>query len=1065
LLPCEYTFPHTLFQGEVLELVKRVRPRGNVETWLGQLEDGIAATLKVRLKDVLGQYSSAARPALLARFPAQVLLVATQITWTRAITECLSGPRLRRRKDLQAMLQSWVQGLQELVAASAVPSMSRTTALAVASLITTDVHHRDVIANLVDTKTIRTDDYEWVKNLRFEWNSEEDVCVVHQGFISLPYSYEYVGCGSRLVVTPLTDRCFTTMMTALSLNLGGAAIGPAGTGKTVSIKDLAKALGKLCVVFNCSADVESKMVGRLFSGLAQTGAWVCLDEFNRIDVEVLSILAQQLRTIKSAKDARLAAFLFEGREITLVPSCGCFATMNPGYAGRAELPDNLKSLFRPITMTSPDKTLIAEVLLYSQGRPTASELAPRLAAVYSIAEEQLSKQAHYDFGLRAVRSAVHLAGRYRALNGDDPQDWSVVRAIETLVLPTLVGEDITMFTQIVRSVFGPIPTELSAQPSAALFRAAMAESATSLGLQAGPTQLGKAEQLLGTLQCRMGTVVMGQSATGKSALISMLGHCLTAIASASALADAEAAAVGDVTPSQGTRAHSAATSPGRASNVASGAERPSVTVHTRSTVSTPVDEPDTPTGAPLIASTSAHEAYARAILQASAVHINAVASNVSVAASATNVAGVSVTTITGVRRVSIARINPKSITLHQLFGRFNPQTFEWTDGLLPCVLRQHIAQVSATVGPATSELWTVFDGPVDSLWVENLNTVLDETKSLCLANGERVRVPDTVRIIFEVSDLAGASPATITRCGIVHVDSTVLDWRSIFNAWLARTLPTLPVTSPPATAELRSYLTSLAEAFVPKGLDFAKRRECYVALMAPNGLVLSLCKFLSALLAADAGYLPRIDGASAPVKLLVSRLFLFAFTWTFGGAVADGQPRLEFDAFLRDLVVSSAITGLSVPSALDVYSYFVEPGSGTMQPWDTSPARRKVHALSPAMVVPTPHVLALQYVMSLMARAGMPVLLVGAIGVGKSAVIQELVAGLVGGMADNSRWVSSSLQLTAFSSASRVTEWVEQNWIRRRSDNQGQWLALVEDLHVPRTDAAGAQVRSRWGDC
>jgi len=149
----------------------------------------------------------------------------------------------------------------------------------------------------------------------------------------------------------------------------------------------------------------------IFMGLSQTGAWGCFDEFNRISIEVLSVVSTQVKYVLDAlKEYKInkskTTFIFMDEEIALKVTVGFFITMNPGYAGRTELPENLKALFRYCAMVVPDIVLICENMLMSEGFTTAKELSKKFMCLYDLAKSLLSKQIHYDWGLRAVKSVL-----------------------------------------------------------------------------------------------------------------------------------------------------------------------------------------------------------------------------------------------------------------------------------------------------------------------------------------------------------------------------------------------------------------------------------------------------------------------------------------------------------------------------------------------------------------------------------------------------------------------------------------------------------------------------------
>lgn len=183
------------------------------------------------------------------------------------------------------------------------------------------------------------------------------------------------------------------------MGYGGNPYGPAGTGKTESVKALGQAFGRQVLVFNCDEGIDFKSMGRIFIGLVKCGAWGCFDEFNRLLEEQLSAISQQIQVIQwGIKNGEKTLELL-GRTIEINLNAGIFVTMNPagkGYGGRSKLPDNLKMLFRPVAMSVPDNELIAEVLLFAEGFQNAKELAKKLVELFILSKQLLSIQEHYD---------------------------------------------------------------------------------------------------------------------------------------------------------------------------------------------------------------------------------------------------------------------------------------------------------------------------------------------------------------------------------------------------------------------------------------------------------------------------------------------------------------------------------------------------------------------------------------------------------------------------------------------------------------------------------------------
>ena len=247
-------------EGEEIDFRQNIYPVGNVEDWMLEIERIMRETMRQIICDSLEDYKTTKRTAWVLKWPGQIVIAGCQTYWTQQVSQALEKNNL---PEYHVNQLKELDDLRELVRGK-LTSKERQT---LSALIVIEVHARDVVINLLNEKVQDVNDFEWISQLRYYWTNENlYIRAVNAEFM---YGYEYLGNTSRLVITPLTDRCYLTLTGALHLKFGGAPAGPAGTGKTETTKDLAKAMAIQCVVFNCSDQLDFMAMGKFFKGLAR----------------------------------------------------------------------------------------------------------------------------------------------------------------------------------------------------------------------------------------------------------------------------------------------------------------------------------------------------------------------------------------------------------------------------------------------------------------------------------------------------------------------------------------------------------------------------------------------------------------------------------------------------------------------------------------------------------------------------------------------------------------------------------------------------------------------------
>ncbi|KAM9533492.1 LOW QUALITY PROTEIN: dynein axonemal heavy chain 1 [Guaruba guarouba] len=926
---------HMYSAGEEVKLLVPIYPTENVEDWLLEAEKTMKASVPDNIERSTGVYPETPHTTWVLQWPGQLVIAGSQIFQTKEVSG--SGDLASR---LFPQLSTQLGNLVALVCGK----LSKGQQAVLSALTVLEIHAKDVAGKLVEENVTSMNDFEWISQLRYCWTKGDlYMRAVNAEFL---YGYEYLGNTGRLVITPLTDRRYLTLTGALHLKFGGALAGPTGTSKTETTKDLGKALAIQTVVFNCSDRLGFMAMGKFFKGLASSGAWACFNEFNRIDMEVLSLVPQQITTIQKALQQRVDRFMFEGTEIPLVPSCAVFITMNPGYAGHTELPHNLKALFHPVAMVVPDYSMIAEILLYSFGFDEAKILAKKITTTFRLLSEQLSSQDHYDFGMRAVKTVISTAGSLKRENPTVDEELICLLAIRDANVPKFLKDDLTLFSGIVSDLFPKIKEE---PVDYDILEEAIPKSCIKENLKDTDGFVTKCIQLYETTVVRRGLILVGPTGSGKTKSYQVLAAAMTSLKGQPAASGGNYEAVRDFV------------------------------------------------------------------------------------------------------------LNPKSITMGQLFEEFNLLTHEWTDGILSSLIRQGAAATD------TIKKWYVFDGPVDALW---MNTALDDNKKLCLSSGEIMKLSESMTMMFEVQDLAVASPATVSRCGMVYFELSVLGLELFIECWLQN----LPGIMKPFSQQL----SSLFKRFLKEVIGFVQRFMEVIASTDSNLtrslLVLLECFFQPFIPIEGIRTVPQEK--IARIKELIEPWFIFALIRSVG-ATGDSQGYTTFSLWLREKMAEEKIQLLFPEEGL-VYNYKLND-AGLSSPEDDLDEEvvREVYwekwleptaefAMVPDtnfcdIVVPTMNTVRMAHLLELLLINYKPVLCIGLTGTRKTVTITDKLLQIL-----PLKYITHFLMFSARTSANQTQDLIDSKLDKRQKGVFGPpvgqyFIFFIGDLNMPMLDTCSAQ--------
>ncbi|XP_058857324.1 dynein beta chain, ciliary-like isoform X3 [Acipenser ruthenus] len=840
--------------------------------------------------------------------------------------------------------------------------------------------------------------------LHYQYDENSMDISVKVGECEYGYGYEYQGSAERSLITPLTERTFLSLSSALSSGAGALCMGPENVGKKTTVKELSLALGRALYFIHCTKAMDLKTLTDICKGVASAGALVCLNGMDRMRPLILSEAALWLGQIQGAMQAGKGIVHVQSSDTTLNPLGGCLAIIKsnpvkqtgnalyPRYVSpAATIPDNLLRCFRIVSITSTNLHFPVETLLFTAGFSGAGLLARKLLALLEACSKMSATSAgsvhcgnanSFAWTLSSIRHLIHKAGsllcemqiKQEAIQSQNEskdlhaegdiglEDQALVAAFHHCLFPQLTGDKLKLVCSVTAMLWPSVTLPVHTTPLENQ-RAKFAE----------PVSLGSVENPSLTLEISSvkGALDEESEAIAKAATQRQL--CADDMFISRVLQLAHLVQTYQITAIVG------------------------------------------PAGC-------GKSECIRTYLQ-------------SVREKGTD--------------MDVQTVFIRALESQQLLGYTDPES-GWMDGLLPKLLRLYWLGLPTASKEITGTVKTVhLDGQIDAQQMEHMQAILSSNGLFILANNEHIKLPGSIKLFWELESLEDISPTIVCCLGILSITSSDRDWKLPLTKWLQGCPEHYRCLLQQLTGEfLEPVVELVCESSSSTRADTRRLKLKKVTNNSVENMVQTFCRIFEALNPLS------VDMPFEAVK----KCFLFASLWAFGGTL-ESQCRVPFNHWWREQFGKDCV----FPVEREIWDYYIDKETWQFVRWSDSvplysvpcgqgiPSQAFVHTVESEQLV---------YLTSLLSAAGHPVLLLGEAGCGKSMVLNQHIQALYSG--DE----VEVLQLRVAMNRSTTPQKLWQSLLNKVEWHHGavyaplknrKLLCLVDDLHLAQVDHHGSQ--------